>query len=215
MSASVACLNMIKQQLRTNNILDEQILNLFIKVARFQFVPQPYQDFSFADMHIPLAHQQIMMTPLEEAKILQSGQFNKDAVVLEIGTGSGFLSALLSQLCEKVVSIDIHNDFIEHAQTIHQKLNLANIELLQQDATQMIEFPYLFDAIICTSGIEYIPQNWIKMLKPQGKIFAPIGESTYHAQWVQFNEGNAVGHEFVFQANVPSLVQAKPAKFIF
>ncbi len=215
MSASVACLNMIKQQLRTNNILDEQILNLFIKLARFQFVPQQYQDFSFADMHIPLAHQQIMMTPLEEAKILQTGQFNKDSVVLEIGTGSGFLSALLSQICEKVVSIDIYKDFIEHAQDIHHKLKIDNIELLEQDATQMIEFPYQFDAIICTSGIEYIPQNWIKMLKPQGKIFVPIGEKTYHAQWVHFNEGRATGHEFVFQADVPSLIQDKPAKFIF
>lgn len=79
--------------------------------------------------------------------------------MLEIGTGSGFLSALLSQLCNKVVSIDIYKDFIEHAQAIHQKLQIENIELLEQDGTQMVEFPYQFDTIICTSGIEYIPQT--------------------------------------------------------
>ena len=215
MGPSLACLNMIKQQLRTNNILNEDILAMFSENTRHQYIPEPYQDFTFADMHIPLDHHQIMLTPLEEAKILQTGKFNANDVILEIGTGSGFSSYLLSKVCHKVVSIDIYADFIEHAKKIHQVLQVDNVELLLQDVCNLQEFPYLFDAIICTSGLDFIPNQWFKLLKPQGKIFAPIGEIVQQAQWLHVNEQKVIGHELVFQTKTPMLINHQPAKFIF
>lgn len=215
MGSSLACLNMIKQQLRTNNILNEDILAIFSENTRHQYIPEHYQDFAFADMHIPLDHHQIMLTPLEEAKILQTGKFNTNDVILEIGTGSGFSSYLLSKVCHKVVSIDIYANFIEHAKKIHQVLEVDNVELLLQDVCNLQDFPYLFDAIICTSGIDFIPNQWFKLLKPQGKIFAPIGEIVQQAQWLHVNEQKVVGHELVFQTKTPMLINHQPAKFIF
>ena len=215
MNASPACLNMIKQQLRTNNVLDEKILTLFGENIRHKFVPEALQDFTNADMHIPLAHDQIMFTPLEEAEILTSGDFDDNAVVLEIGTGSGFLSYLLSHFCKKVVSIDLHADFIEHAQTVHQSLNVKNVELMVQDAMALVEFPFQFDAIICTAGLEFIPKAWLKLLKAKGKIFAPIGDKTQNAQWIHIENEKTTAHEFVFQTKVPMLMNHQKAKFIF
>jgi protein-L-isoaspartate(D-aspartate) O-methyltransferase len=206
---------MIKQQLRTNNVLDEQILSMFLEPTRSMFCPQGYQDFVYADMHIPLEHQQLMMTPLEESLILQTSEIKPDDMVLEIGTGSGFFSYLLSRLCQKVVSIDYYQDFVDQANSRFNELKVKNITCLHQDASQLNEFPYEFDLIICTAGLEAIPQSWLKLIKPHGKIFAPIGETTQNAQWIHLNNQTVAGHEFVFQTQVPMLIDNKPAKFIF
>jgi protein-L-isoaspartate(D-aspartate) O-methyltransferase len=215
MSASQACLNMIKQQLRTNNVLNQNILKLFSEPTRFEFISPSLKDFAYSDMHIPLAHEQIMLTPLEEALILESGQFHKNDVVLEIGTGSGYLSYLLSKICKKVVSIDIHPDFIEHAKTVHQKLKVDNVELMTQDAMQLREFPFTFDAIICTSGLEFLPKEWFNLLGKKAKIFAPMGEKNQNAQWFHIEDRQVRGHEFVFQTKVPMLINHQKEKFIF
>jgi protein-L-isoaspartate(D-aspartate) O-methyltransferase len=215
MSATSACLNMIKQQLRTNNILSEKVLSLFIEPTRQKFIPEGYQDFAYADMQIPLNHKQTMLTPLEEAKILETGKFNGSEKVLEIGTGTGYLSYLLSQVCKQIISIDCYKDFIENAANLHKKLKVKNVELMEQDATQITKFPFEFDAIICTSGLEFIPEHWLKLLKPEGKIFAPIGEITQNCQWLHTKDQKVVGHEFVFQSTLPMLINHQRAKFIF
>lgn len=215
MSASQACLNMIKQQLRTNNVLNENILKLFSEPTRFEFIPESLKDFAYSDMHIPLAHGQIMLTPLEEALILETGNFNENSVVLEIGTGSGYLSYLLSQICKKVISIDVHPDFIEHAKAVHQKLDVQNVEFMIQDATQLAEFPITFDAIICTSGLEFLPKQWFNLLHSKAKIFAPLGEKNQNAQWFHIEQKNICGHELVFQTKVPMLINHQKDKFIF
>ena len=99
-------INMIKQQLRTGDVIDESILELFREIARDEFVPAKYKDFAYSDMQLELAHQQRMMTPLEEAKILQALNLTGNETVLEVGTGTGFLTALLSRRCKKLISVD-------------------------------------------------------------------------------------------------------------
>lgn len=212
----MACLNMIKQQLRTNNIHDESILKLFSQAQRSEFVPEAFHAFAFADMQIPLAHEQVMMTPLEEAQILQSAKLNPNEYVLEIGTGNGHLTYLLSQFCEKVVSIDLHEDFTKQAKQNFQNRNVQNVEFLTQDAATWTSSSHLFDVIICTAAIESIPGEWLKMMKANGKIFAPIGDTSQNAQWVHLKNKKMDGHEFVFHTHLPKLIQKqRQEKFIF
>lgn len=216
MSNNVACLNMIKQQLRTNNIHNESILSLFSQAERSKFAPEAFQSFAFADMQIPLAHHQFMMTPLEEAQILETAKLKPNDYVLEIGTGSGHLTYLLSQFCEKVVSIDIHENFIQNAKQHFQDRNIQNVEFIHQDASVWSSATHLFDVIICTAAIEAIPADWLKMLKANGKIFAPIGDKAQNAQWIYLNNKKMTGHEFVFHTHLPKLLEAQhQEKFIF
>ena len=99
-------INMVKQQLRTGDVLNSSILDLYTEIPREEFVPNQFKHFAYSDMQIDLAHEQRMMTPLEEAKLLQALDLRGNEVVLEVGTGTGFLTALLSRLCKKVISID-------------------------------------------------------------------------------------------------------------
>jgi protein-L-isoaspartate(D-aspartate) O-methyltransferase len=188
---------------------------MFLEPTRKLFCPQNYQEFVYADTQLPLAHEQIMLTPLEESLILQSSKIKTNDMILEIGTGSGFFSYLLSKLCQKVVSIDYYSDFIEQAQQRFQELKINNIDCLQQDASTNIKLPHQFDMIICSAGIESIPQAWLQHLKNEGKIFAPIGRVTQNAQWTHYQNASVVGHEFVFQTKVPMLIDKQPEKFVF
>ena len=208
--------NMIKQQLRTNNIHNDLILNLYKNASREQFVPEAYKQFSYSDMHIPLEHQQVMLTPLEEAKMIQSAQLSPKDNVLEIGTGTGFLTTLLAQVCNKVVSIEYHADLVIQAKKNISKQELTNIELLHLDANHLTTLEDKFDAIICTSGLESIPEHWLNLLKPKGRIFAPIGCDSQNAQWIYFENNMSVGHEFVFTSKLPLFISGTTtSKFIF
>ena len=200
-------INMIKQQLRTNNIHQDNILSLFETYSRAEFVPSVSKAFAYTDTHIPLGHEQIMLTPLEEAKIIQSAKLKSSDRVLEIGSGSGFLAALLSHFCEEVLSIDYHPDFVRLSQENLSKHEIKNVTVQHQDAMQLSGLNQHFDVIICSSAIEAIPEGWIKCLKSKGKIFAPIGlDKIQNAQWIYFDHGQAQGHEFVFSGNLPHII---------
>jgi protein-L-isoaspartate(D-aspartate) O-methyltransferase len=207
MSLNDSRTNMIKQQLRTNNIHQDNILSLFETYSRAAFVPSESKAFAYADTHISLGHEQIMLTPLEEAKIIQSAKLKPSDRVLEIGSGSGFLAALLSQFCEEVLSIDYHPDFVRLSQENLSKHEIKNVTVQHQDAMHLSGLNQHFDVIICSSAIEAIPEAWIKCLKAKGKIFAPIGlDKIQNAQWIYFNHGQAQGHEFVFSSNLPPII---------
>ena len=207
MSLNDSRVNMIKQQLRTNNIHQDAIISLFERFSRAEFVPSTLQAFAYADTHIPLAHSQVMLTPLEEAKIIQSGALKSHHSVLEIGSGPGFMSALLSQVCDHVFAIDYHPDFVKLSQENLAKIEIKNVHVEHLDAMHLTDLKQHFDAIICTSAIETIPEAWIKCLNPKGKILAPIGlDNIQNAQWIFFDHGKVEGHEFIFSSNLPQII---------
>ena len=115
MSRSNQRINMIKQQLRTGNVLNESILSLYKTIPREDFVPQQLQHFAYTDAQLAIGHNERMMTPLEEATLLQALNLQGHEIVLEIGTGTGFLTALLSRLCKTVISIDYYAEFTKNA----------------------------------------------------------------------------------------------------
>lgn len=217
MSMHIEQKNMIKQQLRTGDVLDESILNLFEQIPRDSFVPKQYQHFAYSDMQIALPHQQRMMTPLEEGKLLQALHLSGKETILEIGTGTGFLTALLSRLCEKVISIDYFSDLTEMARNNLQRHCFKNIELYTGDASHGWFDKAPYDVIIFTGAIDMINETHQLQVTPGGKLFAIIGsEPIMQGQLHRLQPDNKWSIEILFETCLPPLIDPLKANdFIF
>ncbi len=207
MNHHTACINMIKQQLRTGDVLDDDILQLFKRIPREAFVPQKYQNFAYSDMQIELAHDQRMFTPLEEALILQALQLKKTERVLEVGTGTGFLTALMSQLAKSVVSIDYYQDFTLTAQKQLDQYQCNNAMLHTAEASQgwMTEAP--FDVIVMSCAIPELTKTLRLQLAPGGRIFAIMGQAPVMQGMLYHLDHQERWHErLLFETAVPSII---------
>lgn len=212
-----ARINMVKQQLRTGDVLDEKILSLYEEIPRHEFVPHNLQHFAYSDMQIPLAHEQRMMTPLEEGKILQALALTGNEVVLEVGTGTGFLTTLLSKLSKKVISIDYFSDFTNEARKKIQQFHCHNVELITGDACRgwLDKAPY--DVMVFTGACEALNETQRLQLLPGGKLFAIIGKApAMQGQVHSFNHNGEWQGELLFETNTPPLIdKLKPKEFVF
>lgn len=217
MSNHNARINMVKQQLRTGEVLNESILNLYDLIPRHEFVPEAFAHFAYSDMQIPLAHGQKMLTPLEEGKILQALQLKGNETVLEIGTGTGFLTALLSKLCKKVISVDYYSDFTVHAARKLQAHKCDNIELITGDGCRgwLENAPY--DVMVFTGAIEKLTETHRLQVLPGGKLLAIEGKSPIMQAHLYHLSHNEVWQDSViFETDIPPLVDhLKPKEFVF
>ena len=174
MNIDFARQQMIDQQVRAWTVLEPSVLDVLTVTPREQFVPRAYESLAFADTEIPLGHSQSMMTPTVEGRVLQALELGKNDSVLEIGTGSGFLTACLARLCKAVTSIDIYGDFIERAARSLDDSGINNVTLMTMDATQ--ELPDArFDAIAVTGSIQTLDNRFINALLPGGRLFVVVG----------------------------------------
>ena len=128
--------NMVEQQIRPWEVLDQRILDLVLETPREQFVPEAYRNLAFADTQIPLANDQVMMPPREEARLLQALKLAPHEHVLEIGTGSGYVTALLAKACRRVTSIEISQTLHAEAQAKLEAQGIANVKLLVGDGVR-------------------------------------------------------------------------------
>jgi len=174
MNTNFARRQMVEQQVRTLDVLNAGILDLLIRTPREQFVPSGFESLAFADTEIPIGHGQYMMTPALEGRVLQSLKISKDDSVLEIGTGSGFLTACMARLADSVTSIDIHEDFLETASANLEDSGISNFELVAMDATQQLPDGE-FDAIVVTGSIQVFDPRYKIALKPGGRLFVVVG----------------------------------------
>jgi protein-L-isoaspartate(D-aspartate) O-methyltransferase len=187
-------INMIKQQLRTGNILDERVLSLYDKVPRHLFVPEALEHVAYSDLQLSLAHHECMMTPLEEASILQALNLQGHEHVLEIGTGTGFLTALLSHSAKHVTSIDYYAEFTDAAEKKLKTHGNKNITLITGEGSKgwLDKAPY--DVIIYTGALTKLNKMQRLQVIPGGKLFAIIGETP-----VMQGELHTLGHDEVWQ----------------
>jgi protein-L-isoaspartate(D-aspartate) O-methyltransferase len=172
--------NMVEQQIRPWDIFDPKVLSLLEELPREAYVPEAYQHLAYADIEIPIGHGHCMMYPRMEAKLLQSLMLEPSDRVLEVGTGSGFLTTCLARLAGQVVSIDIHEDFIESAAQRLAQQGIKNVALRCGDALATpLEADGPFDAIALTGSLPTSPQleSFRQQLKPGGRLFAVIGKS--------------------------------------
>ncbi|STY28663.1 protein-L-isoaspartate-O-methyltransferase [Legionella wadsworthii] len=217
MSYQSARINMVKQQLRTGDVLNESILNLYDVVPRHEFVPEQYSHFAYSDMQIPLNHGQCMLTPLEEGTILQALNLKGHETVLEVGTGTGFFTALLSKLCKKVISVDYYSDFTNNAGHNLKKHQCDNIELITGDASQGWLECAPYDTVVFTGAIEQINETLRLQILPGGKLFVIEGHSPAMQGRLYELDHNELWHDsLLFETNIPLLIdKLKPKEFVF
>lgn len=165
--------NMVEQQIRPWNVPDVRVLELLTKVKREQFVPPAFQKLAFMDMEIPLGHGASMWYPKLEARALQALQLERSERVLEVGSGSGYLTALLSHLSELVTSVELVPELHALAEKNLAAHHIGNVTLALGDAAQGWDGSY--DAIVLTGSVPVLPEAFQNSLKPGGRLFAIVG----------------------------------------
>ncbi len=201
---------MVHQQVRPWEVLDPRVLEVLGTVQREDFVPPRHRRMAFADMALPLEHGQAMMKPVVEGRVLQALELAPMDEVLEIGTGSGFLSVCLAQLARDVVSIDIHADFIERTHQRSQALGINNLRLECADAMQYRP-ERQFDAIAVTGAVASVPAHFTTWLKPNGRLFVVRGQAPAQTAVLLRADGEGRIHEEgLFETQLDYLVGAEP-----
>ena len=206
--------NMVEQQIRPWEVLNQSVLDVMAEVPREKFVPTNYQALAFADVEIPLGQDQLMMPPRLEARMVQSLSIKPTDRVLEIGTGSGYVTALLAKLAEHVDSVDIYEDFTKQAE---QKLaDFDNVSLSVGNAAQGWKTDIQYDVIVLTGSTPILPSNFKQQLKPNGRLFAIVGEDPIMEALVVTRFSDTEWQiDSLFETSVPQLIGVtKPSQFI-
>ena len=209
--------NMVEQQIRPWDVLDQGVLDLLFKVRREDFVPEAHRSLAFVDMEIPLGHGEFMWTPKLEARVLQELDIRRNDRVLEVGTGSGYLTALLAAEAAEVVSVDIQPDFTAAAGQKLRAHGIGNVELHTGDAATDWDDEDGFDVIVLTGSTPLLSDELVRRLRVGGRLFAVVGEApVMQAQLVTCNAPGAYRSVTLFETCVKALVNAPhPAAFVF
>lgn len=205
MNTDLAKRQMVQQQLRVWDVSDAAVLGVVHELARDRFVPAGFEQLAYADAEIPLAHGQWMMTPIVEGRLLQALALDRSSEVLEIGTGTGYLTACLASLAASVTSIDIHQTFVDGAGEILSESGIENVTLSRMDAAS--ELPDgQFDAIAVTGSLPRLDDRLLARLKPGGRLFVVLGESpVMEAQIVTHDDDSARSSTSLFETDILAL----------
>jgi protein-L-isoaspartate(D-aspartate) O-methyltransferase len=216
MNIELARRQMVQHQVRTVDVFDANILQVLSSVPREQFVRPGMEAMAFAETELPLAHGQVMMAPNVEGRMLQSLAIKPSDVALEIGTGSGFVTACLARLAASVTSVDIYEDFQASASANLEDSGINNFDLQVMDATQQLPDGD-FDVIAVTGSIEVFDPRFVMALKPGGRLFVIVGSSpNMEARLVERTGDNDWHTESLFETDLPALVNAQlPPQFSF
>jgi protein-L-isoaspartate(D-aspartate) O-methyltransferase len=209
--------NMVEQQVRTWEVLDERVLALFEKTQREDFVPLRYRKMAFSDMAIPLDQGESMMKPIIEGRMLQALELQSDETVLEIGTGSGFVTACLAQLAKSVLSVDIHEQFSKGAASRLKEKEIHNVEFETGDVLAGWQPEQAHDVLVVTGSVPEIPEQFMGWVNPGGRMFVVCGESpAMEARLLTKLNATEWREESLFETDLPRLNNAeKPAEFEF
>lgn len=180
MDLEKARFNMIEQQIRPWEVLDADVLKLLSQVRREDFVPLAHRSLAFVDMEIPLreggARGQVMLAPRVEARMLQDLALRPTDKVLEIGTGSGHMAALLASLAHRVISLEIEPELASLARQNLARAGIANVDVREADGARGAQPDGPFDAIVLSGSVAEVPQNLLDQLKVGGRLISVTGE---------------------------------------
>ena len=167
--------NMVEQQIRPWQVLDSQVLAVLSNVQRELFVPQAYQALAYTDTDIPLGHGQHMAPPRVAARLMHDLRLTGSEKVLEIGTGSGYLAALLAARAQRVVSLEINAELASAARNNLQRAGITNVDVRVADGSQGATGDAPFDAIVLGGSVAEVPQSLLQQLKVGGHLIAIVG----------------------------------------
>jgi protein-L-isoaspartate(D-aspartate) O-methyltransferase len=169
--------NMVEQQIRTWEVLDQDVLDLLYLVPREQFVPAEHRALAFSDLEIPLGQGERMWQPKLEARVLQELNVRKSDRVLEVGTGSGYLTALLAHRCAQICSVEINPALAGFGRGNLERHGADNVLLETGDAARGWAKHAPYDVIVLTGSTPVLPRALLEQLAPGGRLFAVVGEA--------------------------------------
>ena len=176
MNPKQARFNMVEQQIRTWEVLDKAVLNALMHLQREHFVPADCLELAYADTEIPLSHGQTMLPPRVDARLVNDLALTGTESVLEIGTGSGYLCALLALRARQVLSFEIHTDVAQAAQRHLAQAGITNAQVRAQDGAMGAPSEGPFDAIVLGGSVSEVPQALLDQLAMGGRLIAIVGE---------------------------------------
>ncbi len=217
MNVEQARFNMIEQQIRPWEVLDSTVLELLSTLPREAFVPHSQRALAFVDTNVVLAHGQVMMQPKQEARLLQEAGVTSKDRVLEIGTGSGYMTGLLASLVTEVDTVDIFPDFLESARNILTRHGITNVNFSEGDAAGGWDGNGSYDVIVLTGSVPVLPPNFLEILNPRGRLVAILGrEPIMEACLIRKNDDGSTKKESLFDTSLPALINATPPpEFVF
>jgi protein-L-isoaspartate(D-aspartate) O-methyltransferase len=201
---------MVEQQVRPWDVLDVRVLDAIATIPREAFVPEALRALAYADTALPIGHGELMMKPVLEGRTLQSLLPAANECVLEIGTGSGYLTACLARLSREVVSLERHADLADNAR--------ARLRTLGMDANAGIECADVctwknsrqFDLICVTGAVDRLPREWLQWLKPDGRLFVVQGRSPAMDAVLMRHGVNGIVVQSLFETDLQYLVGTAP-----
>jgi protein-L-isoaspartate(D-aspartate) O-methyltransferase len=207
---------MVEQQIRPWEVLDPVVLDLLFSVRREEFVPEAWRKLAFADLEIPLPGGERMWMPKMEARVVQDLRLRPGESLLEIGTGSGYLTALIASLGALVTSVEIDPLLAADAKVKLARAGLADVEVEVGDGARGWGTA-TYDAIVLTGSTPVLPDGFVAQLKPGGRVFAVVGEApAMTARLVRWVAPGSVTEQDLFETVIPPLKHAAaPSRFRF
>lgn len=200
---------MVSHQLRTWDVLDEGILDAVRSLPREIFVPTDWRDVAYGDIEIPLPHGQHMLAPKIVGRILQSIAVKPGERVLEIGTGSGYLTACLGRLGAQVQSLEIHADIAESARRHLDAVGLAGPQVVNADGFAAASAHETYDAVVLTASLPIYDARFEAQLRPGGRLFAVVGEGpAMEARLITRDASGGRTQRGLFETRLDPLVNA-------
>jgi protein-L-isoaspartate(D-aspartate) O-methyltransferase len=217
-NVELARFNMVEQQVRPWDVLDPQVLELMESTPREAFVPQGYENVAYADIEIPIGHGETMLAPKYVGRMLQALNLHKSDVALEVGCGTGYVTALLAKACREVISVDIHADLVESARQNLRALDLNdNVMLETGDAANGWDAQHPYDVIIVTGSLPVLPETFQNSLNRGGRMVAVVGTAPVMEAILLTRTGTQEWRrETLFETNIKALANStKPQRFVF
>ncbi len=209
--------NMIEQQIRPWNVIDPVALEALETIPRENFVADELKEAAFSDVELPIGHGQLMLAPKIEAKILQAVQVKETDKVLEIGTGSGYLTALLAHLADTVITVELYEDLSELARKRVEAEGIKNVRFVVADTANGYSGGGPYDVIVITGSVPELPESFKQSLKIGGRLFAVTGESpVMEAILITRVSEKQFSEQYLFETDLQPLEHVnKKSRFIF
>ena len=209
--------NMIEQQVRPWDVLNPVILETLDQVSREDFIADNYKNLSYADTAIPLGNGQFMMHPVVEGRVLQSLEIKANDEILEIGTGSGYITACLAKLGSHVNSIEIDETISKTAADRLSRKKIFNVTLTVADANNEVPSSQSYDVIAITGSMNECPQKYKEALNRGGRLFIITGDDpVMTARLITRTNDKAWAEEILFETSIKRLIHSETKKqFVF
>lgn len=207
---------MVEQQIRPWDVLDPTVLDLLFKVRREEFVPQDKRDLALVDMELPLGNGQKMWQPKLEARVVQELMITSSDRVLEIGTGTGYLTALMASLASQVTSVEINAEQAEVAVANLKKAGIRNAKVVVGDASLGWNAPTTFDVIVVGASLPVVPDELKNQLAVGGRLFVVSGDLPIMSGTLITRSAEGFSSTKLFETVLPQLQNARqPERFVF